>query len=76
MQQPEILLIALSLAGLSYFLAGLMMNLQKKELVVWGVIMRNDSIIAMIAVGVVGSIKVLMDYVQRLVVESLQLMLY
>ncbi|NIP61290.1 MAG: hypothetical protein GWN01_10315 [Nitrosopumilaceae archaeon] len=70
MQQPEILLISFSLAGLSYFLSGPMMMLQKKELVAWGIILRNDSIIAMVAVGVVASIKLLVDFVQGLIVDS------
>lgn len=70
MEQTEILLVAFALAGLTYYLAGLMMTLPKEEWVAWGSIMRNDSIIAMVAIGSVSAIQILLEFVQNMVSES------
>jgi len=70
MEQPEALVVAFSLASLTYFLSPLMMNLHKKELVAWGIILRNDSLIAMIGIGSVSAIQLLLGFVQQLVAES------
>lgn len=68
--ESEILLVAFALSGLTFFISPLMMTLQKKELVAWGMILRNDSIIAMIAIGSVSSIQLLLEFVQKLITES------
>lgn len=70
MEQPEFLLVAFALSGLTYYLAGLMMTLPKEEWVRWGFVMRNDSIIAMIAIGSVSAVQILLEYVQNLISES------
>lgn len=70
MDQPELLLAAFAIAGLTYFLAGLMMTLQKEEWVAWGQIMRWDSIVAMVAIGSVSAIQLLIGFVQELIVKS------
>jgi len=70
MEQPEILLVAFGLSSLTFFLSALMMTLQKKELVAWGILLRNDSIIAMIAIGAVSSIRLLLEFVQKMISES------
>ena len=70
MEQPEILLVAFALSGLTFFLSALMMTLQKRELVAWGMLLRNDSIIAMIAIGTVSSIQLLLEFVQKMITGS------
>ncbi len=70
MQQPEILVVAFALSGLTYYLAGLMMTMPKEEWVAWGYLMRNDSIIGMIAVGSISAIHMLLLFVQNMVSES------
>lgn len=70
MDQPEILLVAFSLAGLTFFLSPLMMTLQKRELVAWSIILRNDSVITMIGIGTVSSVQILLEFVQKLIAES------
>jgi hypothetical protein len=70
MEHTEILLVAFALAGLTYYLAGLMMTLPKEEWVAWGYTMRNDSIIAMVSIGSVSAIQVLLEFVQNMISES------
>ncbi|MBI3841578.1 MAG: hypothetical protein HY295_00245 [Thaumarchaeota archaeon] len=70
MEQPEILLVAFALSGLTFFLSPLMMAMPKKELVAWGILLRNDSIIAMIAIGTVSSIQLLLEFVQKMITQS------
>lgn len=70
MEQPELLLAAFALAGLTYYLAGLMMALPKEEWVAWGHVMRNDSIIAMFAIGSVSAIQLLIGFVQQMIIQS------
>lgn len=70
MEQSEALVVAFSLASLTYFLSPLMMNLHKKEWVAWGIVLRNDSMIAMVAIGAVSFIQILLHFVQQLIVDS------
>lgn len=70
MEQPEMLLVAFAIAGVTYYLAGLMTTLPKEEWVAWGHIMRNDSIIGMIAIGSVSAIQFLISYIQELISKS------
>lgn len=70
MEQPELLLAAFALAGLTYYLAGLMMSLPKQEWAAWGHLMRSDSIIAMVAIGSVSAIQLLIGYVQKIIMDS------
>ena len=70
MEQPELLLAAFALAGLTYYLAGLMMTLPKQEWASWGHLMRSDSIIAMVAIGSVSAIQLLIGYVQKIIMDS------
>jgi len=69
MEQPEILLVAFSVAVLTYFLSPLMMTIPKVEIAKWGAIMRNDSIISMIAIGSVSSIQLLLEFVQKMMAD-------
>jgi len=69
MEQPEILLVAFSAAVLTYFLSPLMMTIPKVEIAKWGAVMRNDSIISMIAIGSVSSIQLLLEFVQKTVAD-------
>ena len=70
MEQSDTLVIAFSLAILTYFLSPLMMNVYKKEWVAWGITMRNDALVAMVAIGSVSLIKSLLDFVQSLITQS------
>lgn len=70
MEQSDLLVVAFSLAGLTYFLSPLMMNFHKKEFVAWGITLRNDALIAMVGIGAVSAIRLLLEFVQKLVAES------
>lgn len=70
MEQAEILLVAFALSGLTFFLSPLMMTIPKIEIARWGVILRNDSIISMIAIGTVSSVQLLLGFVQKMVAEA------
>jgi hypothetical protein len=70
MEQPEILLAAFALSGLGFFLSPLMMTVPKIEIARWGAILRNDSIISMIAIGTVSSVQLLLEFVQKIIAES------
>lgn len=70
MEQSDALVVAFSLASLTYFLSPLMMNLHKKEWVAWGILLRSDALIAMISIGAVSATQLLLGFVQQLVAES------
>ena len=70
MEQSDSLVIAFSLATLTYFLSPVMMNFHKKEFVAWGIILRNDALVAMVAIGSVSLIRLLLEFVQQLITQS------
>jgi hypothetical protein len=63
--------IAFALSLVTYFLAPLMRSIPKDEIAGWAIVLRNDALISMIAIGSVSALQALMKYVSAIVTSGL-----